>query len=189
MESQLRPDDETAEHSKETYAYFGLAFHAANVFEAGLAIAVLQLDFLTQTIDRLKREGRSSFDKAVYEAEFDTFMASQHALSLGNLIKRALSVAEIPAPPKDKIAEVKRRRDFLAHHFFRERDIEFLTRQGRDGMIAELEAARDLFAEADRALDDFMAPHRRRLGMTDEALAAQYAELLRTNGITPDLSD
>lgn len=177
-------DYDVEAHNKETYAHFGLAFHAVNVFEAGLAIAVMQLDFLTRTAERLKREGLSAFDRAAYNAEFDRFMASQHALSLGNLIKRALSLAEIPPSLKELIAEVKKRRDFLAHHFFRERDIAFMTKDGRDQMIAELDIYRELFAKADLELSDFMAPYRQRFGMTDELLEEQYAELLRTHGIS-----
>jgi hypothetical protein len=168
------------EHHKEVYAHFGLAYYMANVFETGLALAVLQLDFLTEVMESLKRQGRKGFDSVKYEADFDTFMNRQHAQTLGNLIKRVQGLADMDASLKDLIAEAKERRDFVAHHFFRERSEGFASRRGRDKMIVELQSARDLFSAADRAVTKFMEPRLNRLGMSNEIIEAHTAKYLHS---------
>ena len=45
------------DHIKSVFAYFGRAYYMANVFETGLAIALMQLDFLTDVMARLRRKG------------------------------------------------------------------------------------------------------------------------------------
>ena len=71
------------EHVKTVFAHFGRAYFMANVFETGLAIAIMQLEFLTGVAERIRREGRENFDQARYEADFDAFMDGQHAKTLG----------------------------------------------------------------------------------------------------------
>ena len=158
------------------YAHFGLAYYMANVFETGLALAVLQLDFLTEVMESLKRQGRKGFDRVKYEADFDAFMNRQHAQTPGNLIKRVQGLADMDASLKDLIAEAKERRDFVAHHFFRERSKGFASRRGRDKMIVELQSARDLFSAADRAATKFMEPRLNQLGMSNEIIQAHAAK-------------
>ncbi len=172
-------DYDKGEHVKETFAYFGRAYYMANVFETGLALAILHLDFLKETMEAIKRAGRRSFNQAKYEEAFDVFMERQHAQTLGNLIKRAQGLADMDMSLKRSLAEVKVRRDFLAHHFFRDRSTEFASRSGRDKMISELETAHGLFFSADRALSEFMGPHRKRLGLSDEIVEAQLAKYLK----------
>jgi hypothetical protein len=175
------PDSyDKGEHVKEVFAYFGRAYYIANVFEAGLALAVVQLDFLTEVLETVKRTGLKSFDRTSYENEFDAFINRQHAQTLGNLIKRVQSLADMDMSLKDLIAEAKKRRDFVAHHFFRERSEAFVTRCGRDEMIHELEIAHELFFAADRALAKFMEPHLNRLGMNNTMIEAHTAKYLES---------
>ena len=79
----MHDDYDEGEHIKEVFAYFGSAYYMANVFETGLALAVLVLDFLTEVTETAKRQGMKGFDRARYEAEFDAFMKRQHAKSSG----------------------------------------------------------------------------------------------------------
>ena len=62
------------------------------------------------------------------------------------------------------------KRNWLAHHYFRERAEDFVSAAGRDHMIAELEEAQSLVREADAELDDVVKPLRIRYGYTDEEL-------------------
>jgi hypothetical protein len=179
------PYDE-GEHCKEVYAHFGLAYYMAGVFESGLANAILQLDYLTKVAEEYRTKGPGNFDRPTYEAKFDSFLASQHAQSLGNLIKRVQALADMDAGLKAQIIGAKERRDFLAHHFFRERAVEFNKRQGRDDMIAELVAACAIFDRADEALTGFMEPHRKKLGISKEFLAKQTALFLKEHGLEND---
>lgn len=161
-------------HVKETFAYFGRAYYMANVFEEGLGNAILQLDFLKQQLPLMKKAGRANFDRAKYEAEFDIFVKNHQAKTLGNLIKRVFELAEFEPELKLRIAEAKRLRDFLAHHFFRERAEAFATRSGRDQMIEELDRAHGIFEAADRDLGSFMGPFLSRSGVKDEKVHKHF---------------
>ncbi len=173
-------------HCKEVYAHFGLAFYMASVFEAGLANAILQLDYLAGVAKDYRAKGRADFDRPSYEAQFDIFMANQHAQSLGNLIKRVQALAEMELDLKAQIVQAKESRDFLAHHFFRVRASEFLKREGRDAMIVELIAARTIFERVDDALTVFMEPHLRSLGISKDQLAKYTARIPKEQGLAID---
>lgn len=143
------------EHVKEVFAHFGLAYYLAGVFEVGLTHALLTLDFLHKQADEIKRVGQCGFDRTKYEAEFDAFYAEQETKTLGKLVKRLHELSDTDDALRDLIAEAKERRDFLAHHFWRERSEEFIRRSGRDNMLAELQEAQQLFQNADRAILTF----------------------------------
>lgn len=174
------------EHCKEVYAHFGLAYFTACVFESGLANAILQLDYLTQVAKDYRLIGRENFDRSAYEAGFDAFLAKQHALSLGNLVKRVQELTEMEADLKAQIVEAKARRDFLAHHFFRERAVEFCKRNGRDTMIAELVTACTIFDSVDQALTEFIEPYRKKIGISKELLSKYTARFLKEHGLPDD---
>lgn len=170
------------EHCKAVYAHFGRAYYFSNVFEVGLGNAFMTLGFLAEAKDKAhvaKCEGRP-FDRAQHEADFDAYVARQNAQTLGNLIKTASRFEPLLGPEfQALLPEVKEKRDFLAHHFFRERAVELFSRRGRDSMIAELEEMQQIFHEADETLSEIMEPHVRAVGLTDEILARMMDKMRR----------
>jgi hypothetical protein len=172
------PYDEN-EHTKSVFAHFGRAYYMANVFETGLALAILQLEFLTGVKDRVEREGLGSFDRVRFPADFDAFLDHQHARTLGGLLKRVKKLTALPAPLQELVADAKAKRDFLAHHYFRERAEQFANRRGRDRMIEELDDAMAVFDTADRTLEEFLEPLRRSLGLAGERFEARVEEYLK----------
>ena len=162
------------DHIKETFAYFGRAYYMANVFEIGLALAIIQLDFLKEQIEIIRMRGKDNFSQSDYEAAFDEFANRQHAQSLGNLIKRVYRLAEFDDEFRAEISKAKALRDLLAHHFFRENAEIFATRGGRDKMIAELDKAHEIFSSVDQRLSDFMGPFLSRIGLSNEKVEALF---------------
>ncbi len=73
----------------------------------------------------------------------------------------------------------------LAHGYFRDRAAEFMTKDGRDSMIAELEEAQSLFRRADSELEIAIKPLRKRYGHTEEKLKHDYDEYLKEIGVMP----
>jgi hypothetical protein len=164
------PDYDESEHSKEVYAYFGLAYYQSGVIESGIANALLYGEFLPGWKARIEQEGKTNFDRKVYEAEFDAYLESRFAQSMGNLIARLDRVYTIPVELKQVIKEGKALRDFLAHHFFRERATDFVTRAGRDRMIAELNGMVEKFHDMDVRIQRLTEPVMRDLGIRDDVL-------------------
>jgi hypothetical protein len=83
-----------------------------------LILSVLAI-FLKGVSDRIRREGRKTFDQRRYEADFDAIMERQHAQTPGNLLKRVSGLAALPAHLQTLVVEAKAKRDVLAHHYFR----------------------------------------------------------------------
>lgn len=87
---------------------------------------------------------------------------------------------------KERIEEARKRRNFLAHDFFRERSLELASRQKRDEMIAELKEAHAMFYAADRALSKFMEPYRTRPELNDEIIEVHIAKIMREIGLNEE---
>ena len=171
---------DTGEHVKEVFAHFGRAYYLAGVFEIALANALLYLDFLRELKVKIQCGGMKNFDRPSYEAEFDQFMKQQHAKTVGNLIKRVHELTDMDEPLKVYITTAKVRRDFLAHHFFREHAEDFARRGGRDKMLAELYDAQELFESAARKITDYLDPIGEQVGMPPALVEAYTKEYLES---------
>jgi recombinational DNA repair ATPase RecF len=156
-------DYDANEHVKAVYAHFGLAVYSAQVLEHGLANALVCAELLP------RRAGKPTVRKQ-WEAEFDTFINQQFEQTLGRLIRSLKAAAPVPDDLETLLAAALGRRNFLAHHYFRERAEEFITRDGRERMITELREAQKLFESADDRLGQVAIPLREKYGLTDEKL-------------------
>jgi hypothetical protein len=149
------------------------------VIESGIANALLYGEFLLRWKARIEKEGRQNFDRKIYEAEFDAYLANQFAQSMGNLITRLDQVYTIPAELKEISKEGKTLRDFLAHHYFRECATDFMHRAGRDRMIAELKDMVDKFHAMDERIGALTTPIMQQLGIREDALKHHVEEFKR----------
>ncbi len=168
-----------SEHCKEVYAHFGLAYYESGVVETGLAIVLLYAEFLAGWKRKILQHGRAVFDRKTYEAEFDAFLKNQHGQTLGNLLKRLDRAVGIPAGLMEAIKEGKALRDFLAHHYFREHAVDFVTRLGRDRMIAELTAMQEKFRNLDLRVQQLGEPVKQELGIHEKMLKPFMEEFIR----------
>ena len=160
------------ETSKEVYARFGLAVYYGQVLEHGLvnAMVILRLIPHRQAV---------AHDHEQWSAAVDEFMDHHFQTTLGRMIKAFREVSDVPPDLEDLLSRVLEKRNWLAHHYFRERADEFVTDAGRLRMIEELEIVRQLFADADRTLDSFVRPVRERYGITDEWIERKVLETRR----------
>jgi hypothetical protein len=164
-------DDETGEHHKTVYAHFGLALYFAQCLEHGLVNALVYLDL----IPNHPRPVRTLNE---WTSSFDGFMDKQFENTLGQLIARLRKIASVPDELRAKLIDAIKTRNWLAHDYFRERALEWVSQEGRDRMIAELEECQKKFLEADRLLDATGKPVREKYGFTDERLQQAYEEML-----------
>lgn len=153
---------------RETFAYYGRALYMASVVEVALAHVLLYSQFMKEVRDEFVSKIGTKFDRSQYERDFDRFMSDQFSQTMGNLMKRVEKFADLDESLKERIADAKKRRDFLAHHYWRERSIDFATSAGRKRMRDELNADAEMFARLDRDIDAAAAPLRAHLGIKDE---------------------
>lgn len=140
--------------------------------EVGLIHALLALDFLSGYAEQIRREGMKGFDRPVYEREFDKFLADHQALPMGALIKRLERFAASEKELVSHLHSALKMRNFLTHHFFRERAAAILNWSGRGSMIKELQEAQSLMQEALERVELFVAPVRKRLRFDEKAISA-----------------
>lgn len=163
---------------REIFAYYGRAAYAASCVETGLAIALLHAELMMQVLGRARRE-RKSPGREAWEAVFDAFMAKQHSLTLGDLISRFKSVHKVEPELIELLEKSLLRRNYIAHHFFRDKAVDFAHRRGREAMIAELDRDCALFVSTDEAVQQSVAPLLLKLGIDPERQRAQIAEITR----------
>ena len=160
-------DDETieSEHCKEVFASYGAAMHTAQVLEHGIVNAMV--------VVRMPERDRISLQ------DIDKLMAERFEKTLGTLIRLIKSEVICPDDLQKLLTDALAERNFLAHRFFRERNDDFFTVNGRDNMITELQHDIALFNRADSLLGDVVRPIRERFGVTDDRIEALMDEMTR----------
>jgi hypothetical protein len=162
-------NDPADEHVKTVYAHYGVALYFAQCLEHGLANALVYVDL----IPRSARAARTSDQ---WTTEFDAFMGRSFEQTLGRLIRDLRLATAVPQDLEDQLTLALKRRNWLAHNYFRERASQFMSAGGRDDMIQELEEAQALFQRVDDLLGQAVKPVREKYGLTDDKLEKFYAD-------------
>lgn len=165
---------------KEVYARFGLAIYFAQVLEHGLVNALVVLDLIPA-----RRHLVRSADE--WGENVDSFMDRHFETTMGRMMRSLRDVAEVPSDLETLLRDALKKRNWLAHDFFRERAVEFMSRAGQDQMIQEIDDCLSRFQEADRQLEEVVKPLREKAGLTDEVLEREYRSML--GEIRPDRGD
>jgi hypothetical protein len=150
-----------SEQRKRVYAYFGRAMNVAQNLEYTIVSAMVALDFVP------KAKGTAGSPEEA-EQRFDAFVKLQLKDTLGTLIKAIRAVTRLPDELAAALDKCNRKRNWLAHHFFRERADAFMTEQGRAQMVVELRQVHDLFTSTLETFERTMQPAWDRLGVTEE---------------------
>jgi hypothetical protein len=131
----LEPDTyDEGEHNKEVYAHIGLAIYHAQCLEHEIVNCLVYLDLIPNRAHTVR-------SRAEWEAACDNFYGEHFEHTLGRMIHDLRGVTSVPIELEDILKSSLQTRNWLAHHFFRERAREFMSRAGRDRMIDELGAA------------------------------------------------
>lgn len=149
---------------RDTYAHYGLAMYQAQVLEHGIVNAMVYA--------RLPDRHR------ITRGEIDAFMGRQFERTLGALLRELEKyVPACPALAAD-LASALRMRNRLAHEYFRERALTFMTNEGCLTMIQELQGCQAVFSDVARRLNDLVRPIGERFGVTDDAVAAECETMI-----------
>jgi hypothetical protein len=160
------------EHIKDVYAHFGLAVYLAQVLEHGIMNALACTDLIPRCVGRIK-------SRKQWTDEFSAFMQGHFERPLGALIKVFKQHVSTPSGLEQTLGQALKRRNILAHGYFRQRAAEFLSFAGREAMIKELQEAQRLFRDADAELEAVAKPFREQIGFTDDRLKTAYEEFCR----------
>ena len=115
------------EHVKEVYAHFGLSMYLAQVLEHGIVNTFIFLELIPKT------KGKWDVNR------FDCYLNGEFGKTLGQLISKLRSLVTINADLEALLVSALEKRNWLAHHYFRERAAQFMSASGRDLMIQELQ--------------------------------------------------
>jgi hypothetical protein len=159
------------EQSKTLYAEFGAAMYFAQVFEYGVISALVAL--------RLPEKEKYT------RQDIDEFIEGKYEKTLGALLRHLRGSMQLSDRLASLIEMSLARRNYLAHRYFRERAVPLQTIDGRDAMIAELQADQALFRETDRLLTEALLPIREKHGVTQERGDEMWAALCAELGIEP----
>ena len=148
----------TDDSVRDTYAHFGVAIFRAQTLETEIVNAMV--------IARLPERAH------ITRQEIDVFM--NRPLTLGRLLKELKKYIQVHDELKQTLWKAHEKRNWLVHHFFKERAKEFMSSAGCNLMISELEEAEQLFWHAAYALNISVKPIRERFGLTDEVLEREF---------------
>lgn len=154
-ENKYRQLDEDEQH-KELYAYFGLTIYQFQVVEHQLLNMILGLR-KAENLDMSTEE----YDKIFYENSDKT---------LGQLIKRVNRVYNLSKKDRKTLEMICQRRNFVAHHFFKEDIHKTFTVDGRVEMIKELVSYFEKSKELDISLMSYINEYMKKCGLTDKLL-------------------
>ncbi|TFV30275.1 MULTISPECIES: hypothetical protein [Bradyrhizobium] len=114
----------------ETVAYYGRTVYTPSVVEVALAHVLLFAQFMKKARDDYIATKGKGFDRKQYERDFDALMDDQFTQTMGNLMRRVEKFSGFEGALKDRISDAKKRRDFLTHHYWRERSITLPRQRG-----------------------------------------------------------
>jgi uncharacterized protein YutE (UPF0331/DUF86 family) len=149
---------------KEVFAFFGLASYYAQVLEKNLTIMVVAF--------RCK-------GLQITKGEFDALYAEHNKKTLGHLLHRAKELISIPNETDSLLNEALLKRNWLIHHYFADRCIQFGTEIGRRQMISDLQSMMCIFTEADRATELISNPILEEFGVTEECIEKMIEEMAK----------
>jgi hypothetical protein len=164
-------DEDHIQQNREIYARFGVAMHICQVLEHSFANASFAFSILQNKPEVVTPETWAELVDSFYEKEFEKTM--------GRMLQ-TLKASEIilSEAMQDLLKEVLKKRNWLAHGYYRDRAEEFMTENGRTKMIAELEEMISLFGKLHESIDKMLKPQLSKYDYSEEILQQAYNESL-----------
>jgi hypothetical protein len=156
--------DPEEEHHKLVYAKFGLAVYFSQVFEQGLVNLITLLD--------------AANAPGISKETFDGLLSSHSKKTLGILLKKVNKYVKFSPETTEVLETALSKRNYLIHYYFYEHVPSFVTEEGRNKMLSDLEEIRVCLSEADKRIDPVTQALTKKLGFTEEMLQEAAIELV-----------
>ncbi len=125
------PYDPESEQIKEVYAWYGLAMFHAQCLEKQLAMVLASKYGPGPT--------------GITRGQFEDLLDSRFSRTLGRLVKETRKLADLSEGEAGQMQAALKKRNWLAHHYFWDRAVDFMSEAGRVSMIEELQEAAHAF--------------------------------------------
>jgi hypothetical protein len=164
--------DEQSELIKEVFARFGTAYYESEVLHRGLCNI-----YALATFDKPESVTRPRLDEKLTYA---------YSHTLGQIIKESKHL--FPTEIQEKLDLALSKRNFLAHHFWFEKNHLMFDEQGLLQLQQQLIAFTEFFDELDKTISKFFQPIRQKFGITDQMIQDIYERLLHGDQDEPLIS-
>lgn len=169
----------TSEQCKEVYAHYGLAMYRAQCVEQSIVQLLIFFDFFPQKVPHYTSNEQ-------WETDFDSFTGDLSSKTMGQLIKKLRDLNALDANGDAKLSDALKKRNRLAHSFFVDHALAFLSEEGRLAMVKELEACTSYFNEVEDILNPITYALCEKYGLTKEKLRDIELQLFtEANGDLP----
>lgn len=152
-----------SEQCKEVYAWHGLAMYRAQCVEQSIIQLLVFFDFFCKQVPQY-----TTVEK--WEQEFDKFDQTVSAKTMGQLVKNLVNIGAVDGSIEGLLRDALAVRNRLAHRFFVEHALSFVSSNGRGKMIEELEAAKALFDKVEDVLNPITYQLCEKYGLTQDKL-------------------
>ena len=167
----LTPLDPESHHVREVYAHYGLAMYWAQCLEQSIFQHLLFFDHFPKAV-------KTYTTAEDWVAAIDRYEARELKQTMGRLIYRLREAGQTTSSIEQLLDRALKNRNWLAHAYFSDRAVDFMSPGGRDRMLEELAALKDHFVSTANEIDEFTMPVALRYGLTAEKLAEIEAQLL-----------
>lgn len=150
---------------REVYAKYGLAMYFAQCLETELVNLLVALKLKDR--DKITR------------SDIDSFMEENYKKTLGRLIQSLKKAMKIPENLEIELAELLNIRNYLAHHYFRDKATDFVNKDGRQNMLSELELIISKLVNGDKKISSIVSVIREQYGITEEMISKMVDDLLK----------
>ena len=159
-----------AQQRREAFARFGVAMYFAQCLE--VQIGILLASMYNQEFLRVPPGDR------------DAFFDRESKKTLGRM-QRDLG-KNLPPTLETRLHKAVELRNWLAHRYFSERQIDILTLEGREQMICELQEKADFFKELDAEFTAILEKWMSIQGISKEEIESEVASFFRENNVELD---
>jgi hypothetical protein len=135
--------DAAEEETREVYARYGLAMYFAQVVEHAIVTLMIAL--------RLPERG------TLTKRDIDQFMDEAFTMTFGRLLKELRRMGQPIDFVQQNLDQARNMRNWLAHRYFRDRAVQFMSPAGRVVMLEELDDATNLFMQVNESLERLSA--------------------------------
>ncbi len=144
------------EQIREIYARFGLC--------------IFQLQVVEQELMNMIIIYAGAHKIAKSQKCFDDIFKANKSKTMGKLFEKMLKEFQICDGDRKCIWFLHKKRNYFAHHYFKDRVTEWHSEQGRLKMLAEIQELIDLSECVDKKLEEYAQPYMDRMKITADML-------------------